>query len=340
MKRISQRDIAKILGINVSSVSRALRGLDGVSPELRQQIKKLAEEGGYRPNPFAVSLRYDTTRTIGIVVPDVAFNHNAHIVKNIEAEARKAGYMCIITDSNDRSDNEAECLELLMNMHVEGIIICLSQETVDLTHLERLKRAHIPVVLFDRTADVELSSVIINDAASACEATNYLIDGGARRVAFLGGANQMKQTIDRKHGYLEALRQHGLPIRTELVKCHHISFNSGLTDTLELLSLPEPPDAILATHGLLAISAIQAITSRGLRIPEDVAVIGYITDWVSEMSHPRISFVKQNLKEIGCKAFRLLLDQMNNDDSVQHVVVKARLELRDSTPKAKNSLIT
>lgn len=340
MKRISQRDIAKILGINVSSVSRALRGLDGVSPELRQQIEKLAEEGGYRPNPFAVSLRYDTTRTIGIVVPDVAFNHNAHIVKNIEAEARKAGYMCIITDSNDRSDNEAECLELLMNMHVEGIIICLSQETVDLTHLERLKRAHIPVVLFDRTADVELSSVIINDAASACEATNYLIDGGARRVAFLGGANQMKQTIDRKHGYLEALRQHGLPIRTELVKCHHISFNSGLTDTLELLSLPEPPDAILATHGLLAISAIQAITSRGLRIPEDVAVIGYISDWVSEMSHPRISFVKQNLKEIGCKAFRLLLDQMNNDDSVQHVVVKARLELRDSTPKAKNSLIT
>lgn len=340
MKRISQRDIAKILGINVSSVSRALRGLDGVSPELRQQIEKLAEEGGYRPNPFAVSLRYDTTRTIGIVVPDVAFNHNAHIVKSIEAEARKAGYMCIITDSNDRSDNEAECLELLMNMHVEGIIICLSQETVDLTHLERLKRAHIPVVLFDRTADVELSSVIINDAASACEATNYLIDGGARQVAFLGGANQMKQTIDRKHGYLEALRQHGLPIRTELVKCHHISFNSGLTDTLELLSLPEPPDAILATHGLLAISAIQAITSRGLRIPEDVAVIGYISDWVSEMSHPRISFVKQNLKEIGCKAFRLLLDQMNNDDSVQHVVVKARLELRDSTPKAKNSLIT
>lgn len=340
MKRISQRDIAKILGINVSSVSRALRGLDGVSPELRQQIEKLAEEGGYRPNPFAVSLRYDTTRTIGIVVPDVAFNHNAHIVKSIEAEARKAGYMCIITDSNDRSDNEAECLELLMNMHVEGIIICLSQETVDLTHLERLKRAHIPVVLFDRTSDVELSSVIINDAASACEATNCLIDGGARRVAFLGGANQMKQTIDRKHGYLEALRQHGLPIRTELVKCHHISFNSGLTDTLELLSLPEPPDAILATHGLLAISAIQAITSRGLRIPEDVAVIGYISDWVSEMSHPRISFVKQNLKEIGCKAFRLLLDQMNNDDSVQHVVVKARLELRDSTPKAKNSLIT
>ena len=334
MKRISQRDIARQLGINVSTVSRALRGLGGVSMELKQQIEQLAEEGGYRPNPFAVSLRYDTTRTIGIVVPDVAYNHNAHIVKNIEAEARKAGYMCIITDSNDQSENEKNCVELLMNMHVEGIIVCLAQDTSDFSHLERLKRTHIPVVLFDRTADIGVSSVIINDAASAREATNCLIEGGARRIAFLGGPNQMKQNTDRKHGYLEALRQHNIPIRTELVKCHHISFNSGLSDTLDLLSLPEPPNAILASHGLLAISAMQAIESRGLRIPDDVAIIAYMTDWVSEMSHPRVSFVKQNLKEIGIKAFRLLLDQINGDDSVQHVVINARLELRDSTKKS------
>ena len=333
MKRISQRDIARQLGVNVSTVSRALRGLDGVSMELKQQIEQLAEAGGYRPNPFAVSLRYDTTRTIGIVVPDVAYNHNAHIVKSIEAEARKAGYMCIITDSNDQSENEKNCVELLMNMHVEGIIICLSQDTTDFSHLERLKRARIPVVLFDRAADIGLSSVIINDVVSAREATKCLIEGGAQRIAFLGGPNQMKQNTDRKHGYLEALREHRIPIRTELVKCHRISFNSGLTDTLDLLSLPEPPDAILATHGLLAISALQAITSRGFSIPKDIAVIAYMSDWVSEMSHPRLSFVKQNLKEIGVKALRLLLDQMSGDDSVQHVVVNARLELRDSTKK-------
>ncbi len=333
MKRISQRDIARKLGINVSTVSRALRGLDGVSPELKQQIERLAEEGGYRPNPFAVSLRFDTTRIIGIVVPDIAYNHNAHIVKSIEAEARKAGYMCIITDSNDNNEKETDCLELLINMHVEGIIICPAQDTTDFSYLLRLRQAHMPIVFFDRAPDVGISSVIINDAASAHEATSTFIDSGARRIAFLGGSNQLKQTSDRKHGYLEALREHGIPISTELVKCHHISFNSGLSDTLELLQLPEPPDAILASHGLLAISALQAVTSCGLRIPEDVAIIGYMTDWVSEMSHPRISFVRQNLKEIGAKAFRLLLDQMDGDDSIQHVVVKARLELRDSTRK-------
>lgn len=333
MKRISQRDIAKILGINVSTVSRALRGLDGVSPDLRKKIESFAEEQGYRPNPFATSLRYDTTRTIGIVVPDVAYNHNAHILRRIEAEARKNGYMCIITDSDESFENEVNCLELLENMHVEGIIICPSQETTDFSHLQRLKKANMPLVLFDRAPDIGISSVTINDASSARQATEILIDDGARRIAFLGGPNPFKQTIDRKHGYLEALRERGLPIRTELVKCHRISFNSGLTDTLDLLSLPEPPDAILATHGLLAISALQAITSQGLRIPEEIAIIGYLSDWVSEMCHPRISFVKQNLREIGSKAFRLLQDQINGDESVQHVVINARLELRDSTKR-------
>ena len=331
MKRISQREIANLLGVNVSTVSRALRGLEGVSQELRQKILSLAKEHGYRPNPFAVSLRYDTTRTIGIVVPDVSFNHYAHIVKRIEAEARKVGYMCIITDSDDKYENEKNCIDLLVNMHVEGIIICLAQETTDFSHIQHLRRIHMPVVLFDRDADIDISSVIINDAESAREVTNRLIDGGAKRIAFLGGPNKMKQTSERKHGYLEALRERGIPIRKELVKCHFATFNSGLSDMLDLLDLPEPPDAIVAAHGVLAISAFQAILSRGLRIPEDVAFIGFMSDWVSEISHPRVTFVKQNLKEIAKKAFKLLYEQMNGEENVCQIVANAHLELRDST---------
>lgn len=331
MKWISQRDIARQLGINVSTVSRALRGLEGVSAELREKIERLAEEGGYRPNPFAASLRYDTTKTLGIVVPNVLYTQYAHIVKRIEADARKAGFLCVISDTEDSSANERECLELLVNMHVDGIIICPAQDTTDFSYLLRLREIGMPIVLFDRSPNVSLSSVIIDDTASAKRATTCLINSGARRIAFLGGPNQMKQNTDRKQGYLEALHEHKIPIRKELVKCHNISFNSGLSDTLDLLSLPEPPDAILAAHGMLAIAALQAISNQALRVPEDVAVIAYMTDWVSEMSHPRVSFVKQNLKEIASRAFQLLLDQMNGDDSVHHVVVNARLELREST---------
>lgn len=160
-KRISQRDIAKILGINVSTVSRALKGLKGVSPSLQRQILDLANEQGYRPNPFAMSLRYDTTHTIGIVVPDVSFSYYAHILKTIESEARKLGYMCIITDSDDSLSGEMACLEHLENLHVEGVIMCLSQETNTYAHLERMKKNKIPLVLFDRTADVNFSSVVL-----------------------------------------------------------------------------------------------------------------------------------------------------------------------------------
>ena len=334
MKRVSQRDIAKMLGVNVSTVSRALRGLEGVSPELRQKIKLLAQEQAYRPNPFAVSLRYDTTRTIGIIVPDVSFSYYAHIVKHIEAEARKEGYMCIITDSDERYEKEVECVDHLMNMHVEGIIMCITRETTDFEHLLQVKERHIPLVLFDRAADIDISSVVINDTDSARQVTHYLIDNGARRIAFLGSSNKMKQTADRKHGYLEALRERNIPIRKELVKCHEATYNSGLSDTQELLDLPEPPDAIIASHGLLTTSALQIIISRGLRIPEEISLVGYVSDWISDVTTPRITFVKQNLRKIGSKAFGLLLDQIDGDDRVKRMTVKARLEVRDSTRKA------
>lgn len=331
MKKISQRDIAKALNINVSSVSRALKGQKGVSEELRRIIERVATENGYQGDLRVTCGRHGTKRLIGVVVPDVAFNHNSQIIKRIESEAQKAGYLCIVTDTDDRYNNEVEIVDKLLNLQVAGVIVSLSQETTDYSHLLRMKERNIPLVLFDRAADVDVTSVVINDADSARQATHYLIDGGARRIAFLGGSNKLKQTVDRKHGYLEALRERNIPIRKELVRCHDASIHSGLTDTLELLDMPEPPDAFIASHGLLALSAYQAIISRKLRIPDDVAIIGYMSDWVSDMPTPRISYVKQNPREIGTKAFRLLLDQINGDDRVKRMVVKTRLEIREST---------
>jgi LacI family transcriptional regulator len=333
MKRISQRDIAKKLGVNVSTISRALRGLEGVGEDLRQKIMSLAEDHGYRPNPFAISLRYDTTHTIGIVMPDLSYNYYAQIVRRIEADARKQGFMCIITDSGDSYEGEVECVEHLEKLHVDGIILCVSQETTNFSHLERLKKNGIPVVLFERSVNANFSSVCINDYILTRQATLHLIDGGAKSIAFLGGPNTMNQSAERKHAYLEVLRERKIPIRKELVKCSPLSLNSGLADTLDLLDLPEPPDAILATHGMLALSSIQAVLSRGLRVPEDIAIIGFVSNWVSDITNPRMTFVMQNMKEMGSKAFQLLIDQMNGDNSVQHVLVNARLELRDSTKK-------
>ncbi len=263
----------------------------------------------------------------------MAFNFFAHIVKQVEAEARKKGLMCIVTDSGDTYEGEADCLERLVNLHVRGVILCLSQETLNFEHFELLKKHHIPLVLFNRVADVDFTTISINDASLAHQATLYLIDSGCRRIAFLGGPNELKQTIDRKHGYLQALRDRQMPICKELVKCGFVSYNSGLTDTLELLNLPEPPDAILAAHALLATSCIQTVQSRGIRVPDDVSIIGFMSDWVSDLATPRMSFIRQNVKEIGKKVFKALYDQINGDDTVRHIVVNARLDIRESTRK-------
>lgn len=321
-----------MLGINVSTVSRALAGAEGVSEELRKRIHEIAAANNYRPNPFAMSLRYDTPHTIGIVVPDLSNLQQMMVVKSIEASAFEEGYLCMITSSGDSLPGEQAAMQRLANMHVEGIIACLSQGTVNYSHLEELRRQHIPLVLFDQTSPrKDFPSVTINDASSAREATLYLIDRGARRIALLGGANHLRIVTERKHGYLEALRERGLPINKELIKCNQLSYNSGLTDTYELLTMESPPDAILAMDDTLTIAALQTAASLGLTIPDDLAIIGYTSEQLSAIASPRLTFLRRNTKEMGQEVFLLLKEQLAGNIEVRNVKVSTRLEIREST---------
>lgn len=331
-RRISQRDIAKMLGINVSTVSRALAGSEGVSEELRQRIREVASAHSYHPNPFAMSLRYDTPKMIGVVVPDLAKLQYLQVVKSIEHEAGEHGYLCIITSSDDSMSGEQIAVQRLLNMHVEGVIACLSQDTSNYSHIEELRRQNIPLVLFDNTSPrKDFPAVTINDAASAREATLYLIDRGATKVALLGGANHLLIVSERKHGYLEALRERGLPIVKELIKCNHLSYNSGLTDTYELLTSPSPPDAILAMDDMLTAAAIQVARSLGRSVPEDLSVIGYTSEQFSALSTPQLTYLRRNPREMGREAFELLMDGIAGKGEVRNVQVNTRLEIKEST---------
>jgi len=331
-RRISQRDIAKLLGVNVSTVSRALAGAEGVSKELRERIQEIAASNNYRPNPFAMSLRYDTPRMIGIVVPNLASLYLLQIVRSIELCAQEQGYLCIITSSNDTYEGEQTALRRLSNMHVEGIIACLSQETVDFSHLNELHQMGFPVVLFSQTSPLKhLPTVTINDTASAREATLYLIDHGCRKVALLGGGNHLRTVSERKHGYLEALRERGVPIVREYIKCHYESYNSGLSDTFDLLKLPDPPDAILALNDTLTLAALHAAASLGHHIPADLSLIGYTSEQLSAVASPRVTFLRYNPKEMGHEAFQMLMEKIAGNEEVKHVKIGTRVEVRETT---------
>ena len=331
-RRTSLKDLAEQLGVSIATVSRALRDSCEVGDEMKQKVRELAKQMNYRPNPFAQGLRSEAPKVIGVVLPNLVTHFNASVLDGIEDYATREGYSVISANSHEDHTREEQAVDNFVSMHVEGIIACLAQDTVNYKHFAEISEIGIPLVFYARTCMQDhFSCVTGNGDVAAQEATQHLIDTGSRRIAFLGGPNHLDMVQRRKHGYLEALRERGLSIKKELVKCGKVSFNAGLSDTLELLNLPEPPDAILADHGMLSISAFQAIVSKGICVPDELAFVGFMSDWVSGMTYPRLTFVKQNLKEIGCQVFKLLYEQMSGDKTVRHIVVNARLNIREST---------
>ena len=191
-RRTSLKDLAQILGVSIPTVSRALKNSPEISRELCIKAQKLAKEMNYHPNPFAMSLRKNTPRTIGVIVPDIVTHFFASILSGIEDTAIANGYFVIITTSHESYDHEKRNIENLVNMHVEGIIGCLSQETTDYAHWLSLDDMNMPLVLFDRVCMPDRFSTVVADGVySAQMATQHLLDHGSKRIAFIGGANHL-----------------------------------------------------------------------------------------------------------------------------------------------------
>ena len=319
-KHTSLKDLAQALGVSIPTVSRALKDSPEISRELCAKAKKLAKEMNYRPNPFAMSLRKNAPRIIGVIVPDIVTHFFASILNGIENMAIANGYFVIITTSHESYEHEKRNIENLVNMR-------LSQETTDFSHISALKDINMPLILFDRVCLTDqFSSVIADGAQSAQMATQHLLDNGSKRVAFIGGANHLDIVKRRKHGYLEALRENRIPIEKELVVCRKIA-----TETL--LSLPQPPDAILAMNDTLAFAAMEVIKNHGLRIPNDVAIIGYTDEQHANYVEPKLSAVSHQTYKMGETACQLLIDQIKGDKTIKQVTIPTHLQIRESSIK-------
>lgn len=221
-----------------------------------------------------------------------------------------------------------------MNMRVEGIIACLSQETTDYSHFAELKDINMPLIMFDRVCLTDqFSSVVADGEHSAQMATQHLLDNGCKRVAFIGGANHLDIVKRRKHGYLEALRNNKMPIEKELVVCRKIDYEEGKIAAETLLALPNPPDAILAMNDTLAFAAIEVIKSHGLRVPNDVALIGYTDEQHANYIEPKLSAVSHQTYEMGETACLLLIDQIRGDKAIRQVMIPTHLQIRESSIK-------
>lgn len=301
---------------------------------MTRKVKQLAKELNYRPNPFAQSLRKEAPRVIGVIVPNLVTHYYAAVLDGIEDYASKLGYSVISANSHEDHEREAQALDNFLNMHVEGIIACLAQDTTDYSHFEQLHKMGVPLVFFARCCLEDMfSQVVGNGDVAAQEATQHMIETGSRRVAFIGGPNHLDMVRRRKHGYLEALRENRIPIDRGLVVCDKIDFYVARNATLRLLEGENPPDAILAFNDIITYAAFDAIKSKGLRIPEDVAIIGFTDGDTAAFVTPRLSAIMDQAHVQGTKACQLLMKSINGDEKIYKEVVPMILKIRESSEK-------
>ena len=333
-KRISLKDLAHELGVSIATVSRALRNSPEIGQEMQMKVKELAKRLNYRPNPFAQSLRKEGPRIIGVVVPNLVTHFYAAVLDGIEDEARRAGYSVISSNSHESCEDEMRAIDNFVNLHVEGIIASVSQNTTDYSHFEKVSKMGIPLVFFGRTCLPDLfSSVTANGDVAAQKATQHLIETGSRRIAFLGGPNHLDMVKRRKHGYLEALRDNRIPIDRELVVCNRIDFDTVVEATTKLLQIENRPDAILAVNDTVTFAAFTAIKEMGLRIPEDVALIGFTDDQHARYVTPQMSAIEDQSYKMGCVAYDLLQKSISGDPNKYKKIVPQKLVIRGTSDK-------
>lgn len=332
--RTSLKDIAARLGVSIATVSRALRNSPEIGLEMQQRVKDLAKQLNYRPNPFARSLRREAPKIIGVVVPNLVTHFYSAVLDGIEEEATKQGYSIISANSHEDCVAEAKAVDNFIDMHVEGIIACLAQNTTDYSHFEEIADMGIPLVFFGRTCMSDKFSIVTANGDEAAQmATEHLIKTGSRRIAFIGGPNHLDMVKRRKHGYLEALREHRIPIDREVVICDKIDYDTALNNTLELLSRPNRPDAILAFNDIITFAAFAAIRQLKLNIPGDVALIGFSDDVHTEYVTPRMSVIADRSHQMGVESCRLLLKAIGGDTTVRKVIVPQKLVIRETSGK-------
>lgn len=333
MKQATIVDIAKRLQISPSTVSRALSDHPDIKEQTKDQVRRVAKELRYSPNPIAQSLKSSRTTTIGVIVPEIKHDFFSSAISGIEEVAYQSGYTIIVCQSNESFEREVVNTNVLMHHRVAGVIVSISQNTKSGDHFQDLLRRKIPLVFFDRVCeDVVASKVVIDDYKSAFEAVTYLVGRGYRKIAHFAGPRELDICKKRLNGYVEALQRAGLPVINELIRHGGLHEQDGYDSLDGMLKRNEMPDAIFCINDPVAIGAFQRINEAGLKIPGDIALIGFSNNKITSLINPQMTTVDQPSFEMGKQAAALLVEAIENKCSEPRtVVVEAKLIVRGST---------
>jgi LacI family transcriptional regulator len=337
---VTIKDIAKELGISASAVSKALKDSYEISEKTKQRVLECAKKHNYQPNPMARSLKQGSSKVLGIIIPTIDNNFFSQVISGVEAVAYSKGYNIIMTQTHESYDMEVSNTDLLAIRAIDGLLISLSIETKDISHLKKLHSQGLPIVFFDRvTSEIDTHKITADNFRGAYEATMHLIKAGYKRIAHITSSINVSITAERLKGYKQALEENNIPVIEDHIKyCPYggkdIEEVQQALD--ELFDTPEKPDAIFTATDRVTTITLAQLHKMGIKIPGDIALLGFTNTQLADVLDPPLTQVLQPGFEMGKKATEMLIQLIESRRPVEFktVVLPAQLFPRDSTRRA------
>lgn len=334
-KKIRLRDIANELGIDASTVSRAMQDHPRISDVTKEAVARKAEELNYQYNNIAAALRKGTSNLLGILVPTADRNFFSSIIRGVEEMANDIGYNVIICQSYDSYEKEKKNINALMEAQVDGILASIAMETSEYSHYKKVLSKNIPLIFYDRiNPSLNTSSVVINDYLGAYQVTEHLINQNCSRIAHFAGEQHINIYKERLRGYKDALIANGLPVEDELIINSKLKIDSGSVDIKKLLTLPNPPDAIFSASDYAAIGAMQVLKEKNIKVPKEIAVAGFSNESFTSLVSPSLTTVDQQTNKMGRMAAELFYQQVKSkekNNEPQKRILEPKLIVRESS---------
>lgn len=337
---ITIKDIARKFKCSPSTVSRALNDNHVINFETRKTIQEYAEKMGYQRNIISLSLLNKSSKTLGVILPNINHFHESSMLEGLQSVFQPLGYLLNICVTNESYELEKQYIDRLLANRVDAIFISISQETIDeghQEHIERVIRRDIPLIYIDRKFENSSSNaVIVNDYEGAFMATQHLIEIGCKRIAHLRGPKDLTVSEYRFNGYKDCLLKHNFPIDESLICTTNFEIESAIEPTKHLLDLAQKPDAIFGVNDHVCIGAMHVIRQRNIKIPQEIALVGFDDSPIAQFFCPPLSSVQRQSREIGLEASQIFLNHLKNDLeklSSQNIILSSQLVVRDSSRK-------
>lgn len=331
---VTIKDIAKILNISVSTVSRALRDTYDVNQETKEKVLALAAELNYKPNFNATGLAKGSTHNLGVILPFITNYYFSTVITGIQEVAYNNGYNIILFVTNDSPERELDVIENLSVSSLDGLLVSISSDSDSCAHFQEVINEGIPIVFFDRVAsEIETSKVLQDDYNGAFEAVEHLISNGYTRIAHIAGPKGLSFTEARLKGYKAALHKYNIAINEDWIIYSGFSQEFGRSDVIQLLELDQKPDAIFAVNDRKAIGAMIELKNRGIKVGEEFGVIGFTNDPMSTIISPSLSTIAEPAFEIGKISCELLIKHIQKKEYFhpEEVVLPGKLISRASS---------